>query len=108
MRIMRNKVFKVEKISLETLINLFIELYESGVDYVDLATDNSDPRQDKLVIFTKEGYINPDYYNEDRLAKFDIQEDDDDDDDDEDEGPPRNPTIIETRKLSDDDIERLL
>lgn len=100
---MKNKEFKVEKISLETLINLFIELYESGVDYVDLATDNSDPRQDKLVIFTKEGYINPDYYNEDRLSKFDIQEDDDDDDE-----PPKPPTIIETRKLSDDDINLLL
>ena len=104
---MKNKEFKVEKISLETLINLFIELYESGVDYVDLATDNSDPKQDKLVIFTKEGYINHDYYNEDRLAKFDIEEDDDDDDY-EDEGPPRNPTVIETRRLSDDDIEKLL
>ncbi len=95
--------FKIEKISLETLINLFIELYESGVDYVDLTSDNSDPRQDKLVIFTKDGYINPDYYNEDRLSKFDIEEDDD-----EDESPPRNPTIIETRRLSDDDIEKLL
>jgi hypothetical protein len=101
---MKNKEFKVEKISLETLINLFIELYESGVDYVDLATDNSDPRQDKLVIFTKEGYINPDYYNEDRLSKFDIQEDDEDDDD----IIPKPPTIIETRRLSDDDIEKLL
>lgn len=101
---MKNKEFKVEKISLETLINLFIELYESGVDFVDLATDNSDPRQDKLVIFTKEGYINPDYYNEDRLSKFDIQEDDDDEDD----SPPKPPTIIETRRLSDDDIEKLL
>jgi len=100
---MKKGEFKVEKISLETLINLFIELYESGVDYVDLTTDNSDPKQDKLVIFTKDGYINPDYYNEDRLAKFDIQEDDDDEDDE-----PRPPTIIETRKLSDDDINKLL
>lgn len=100
---MKKGEFKVEKISLETLINLFIELYESGVDYVDLTTDNSDPKQDKLVIFTKDGYINPDYYNEDRLAKFDIQEDDDDED-----AEPRPPTIIETRKLSDDDIEKLL
>jgi len=103
---MKNKEFKVEKISLETLINLFIELYESGVDYVDLATDNSDPRQDKLVIFTKEGYINPDYYNEDRLSKFDIQEDDDEEDGVENQHKP--PTIIETRRLSDDDIEKLL
>jgi hypothetical protein len=102
---MKNRDFKLEKISLETLINLFIELYESGVDYVDLATDNSDPRQDKLVIFTKEGYINPDYYNEDRLAKFDIERDDEDDDEEE---PPKNPIVIETRRLSDDDIEELL
>ena len=96
------KKFNIEKIPLETLINLFIELYESGVDFVDLSADNSDPHQDKLIILTKEGYINPDYYDEKRLSEFEIVRDD------EDEDEYRKPPIIETRRLSDDDIEKLL
>ena len=87
-------MFKVEKIDLETLINALIELHESGVDFVDLASDNSDPNQDKLVIFTKDDYINPEFYNEERLENFGKEE--------------RNSSIIETKKLSDDDIESLL
>ena len=94
------KGFKLEKIPLETLLDLLIKLYESGVDYVDLAADNSDPIQDKLLIFTKEGYINPEYYDEEGLAEFEILEDE--------EEPKRKAPKIEARKLSDDDIDKLL
>lgn len=93
------KPIKVEKIPLESLLKLFIELYESGVDYVDLSSDSSDPRQDKLIILTRTGYINPKYFDEERLSNFDIEEDDD---------SFRDPPTIEYKKLSDDDIDRLL
>lgn len=99
--------FKLEKIPVDVLLNLLVELYQSGVDFVDLTSDNSDPLQDKLVIFTKEGYINPDHYNEDRLNNLQI-EIARDNDDDEDEVEYKLPPIIETKKLSDDDIDKLL
>ena len=44
--------FKIEKIPLDTLINLLIELFEKGIDYVDLFSNNEDPSQDKLIIQT--------------------------------------------------------
>lgn len=94
--------FKIEKLPLDTLISSLIALYESGIDFVDLTSDNSDPIQDKLVIFTKDEYINPDFYSEERLTKFqqDMEEEEDD--------TPKRPSIIETKKLSDDDIDKLL
>jgi len=89
------RAFKVEKLPLDTLINLLIELYESGIDYVDLSADNTDPEQDKLIIQTKDAYINPNFGNtsvdEDRVDEF-----------------PKRPPTIETKKLTDDDIEKLL
>ena len=93
------KDFKIEKISLDTLLDLLIKLYESGIDYVDLSADNSDPTQDKLVIITREGYINPEYYDEEALNEFEQFDE---------EPPKRLGPIIETRKLSDDDIDQLL
>ena len=95
------KEFKIEKLPLENLLSLLIQLYENGVDFVDLSADNSDPNQDKLVIVTRDGYINPEYYNEEGLSNFEQF-------DEEEEKPQRKPPIIKTRKLSDDDIERLL
>lgn len=94
------KKFKVEKLPLETLIDLFMQLYESGVDYVDLSADNSDPFQDKLIIITKEGYINPKYYKEEGLTNFEKF--------DEKPKKPKKPSTIETKRLSDDDIDKLL
>ena len=96
----QSEPFNIKKLPLDDLINLFIQLYESGVDFVDLYADNTDPHQDKLIIVTKEGYINPDYYNEEGLSEFEVEEDDD--------SETKSPSVIETRKLSDDDIERLL
>lgn len=97
------KRFSLKKLPLETMISLFIELYESGVDFVDFAADNTDPVQDKLVIFTREGYINPEYYNEKRLLNLQIEVKGD-----EYEAEYKLPPIIETKKLSDDDINSLL
>ena len=104
------RTFKVEKLPLEVLLNLLIELYEKGIDYVDLAANNDDPGQDKLIIMTKDSYINPEF-TKDGLRSFDpSDEDDDDDDDDEslDRPPlPKRPPTIETR-LTDDDINNLI
>ena len=98
------RTFKVEKLPLDNLINLLIELYESGIDYVDLSSDNEDPGQDKLIIQTKDAYINPKWKNGNRPPPNDS----DDDDDDDDNLPTKPSPTIETRKLTDDDIEKLL
>lgn len=88
------KIFKVEKLPLETLIDLFMQLYDSGVDYVDLSSDNSDPIQDKLIVMTKDEYFNPKFVEE-NPEKFNSKK-------------KKKPSAIETKKLSDDDIDKLL
>jgi hypothetical protein len=95
---MKNKL-NVKKIPLADLLELLTHLYESGIDYIDLTSDNSDPNQDKLIIQTLDGYINPEFYDEEKLSQFEQVED---------EEVPKKAPIIETRKLSDDDIEQLL
>ena len=107
---MMRRTFKIEKLPLDTLINLLIELYEKGIDYVDLFSNNEDPHQDKLIIQTKDSYINPQFikdgFRPDILDNGDEMDDDEDEDDDG--GPPKNTPIIETQRLTDDDIEKLL
>lgn len=95
---------KVEKLELENLINLLIELYESGIDYVDLSSDSTDPAQDKLIIQTRDSYINPSWPKGERTEY--IREDREDDDDDDDD--PQSSSKVEIRKLTDDDINNLL
>jgi len=107
--------FKIEKIPLDVFINILIELYEKGMDYVDLYSNDENPNQDKLVILTKDDYINPDFLkdgirpeiidNSDEVPGFD---EDDDDDDDDDDIPPKQPPLIEMRRLTEDDINELL
>ncbi len=101
---MMKRTFKIEKIPLDTLINLLIELYESGIDYVDLSSDNSNPEQDKLIIQSKDSYINPKFNAEDRKG-FREEEDDDDE---EDNFLNKTPPTIETRKLTDEDLNNLI
>jgi len=103
------RIFKVEKLELEVLIDLLISLYESGIDYVDMSSDNSNPAQDKLIIQTKDSYINPKWQEGDiRDNVFIKGESDDDDDDDDDEDFDKPSSQIEIRKLTDDDINELL
>lgn len=103
---------KIQKIPLDTLINLLIELYEKGVDYVDLFSNSDDPKQDKLIILTKDEYINPTFLETGvRPDIVDNGEDEgyDDDDEDSDESlPPKSPSLIETKKLTDEDINDLI
>jgi len=104
--------FKIEKIPLDTLINLLIELFEKGIDYVDLFSNNEDPSQDKLIIQTKDSYINPQFikdgFRPDIIDNKEDFDDEDDDDDDDDDIPPKNTPIIETQNLTDEDINKLL
>jgi hypothetical protein len=104
--------FKIEKIPLDVFINILIELYEKGMDYVDLYSNNDDLNQDKLIILTKDDYINPDFEkdgirpeiidNTDEVPGFEEE------DDDEDDIPPKQPPLIEMRRLTEDDINDLL
>jgi len=115
--------FRVKKIPLESLISLLLELYEKGIDYVDLTSDYEDPTHDKLIIVTKDSYINPDYHKnlkedeeDEKGSDYDIDDDDDDDDDDEEDGErypfnpptPRGTSDNNPTTLSDDDINELL
>lgn len=54
------RIFRVEKIAIENLLGLLMELYEKGMDFVDLTCDHSDPTHDKLIVMTRDEYINPD------------------------------------------------
>jgi len=76
--------FKIKKLELNAFIELLIELYESGVDYIDLDSDNSEKGQDKLIIQTREEYMNPDWVAEHKTTK------------------------VETTKLTDDNLNELL
>lgn len=105
------RAFKIEKIPLDVLINLLVELYEKGIDYVDLFSNNEDPHQDKLIILTKDSYINHQFLKDGirpEIIDNDEDYDDDEDDDDEDDAPPRQPPIIETKRLTDDDLDKLI
>lgn len=55
------KRFKIEKMELNSFIDLLIELFENGVDYIDMISDNSEDGVDKLIIVTKEEYMNPEW-----------------------------------------------
>jgi hypothetical protein len=52
-------MFRIDKIPVESLISLLMELYENGADYVDMSSDNSVPGQDRLIIQTRDEYMNP-------------------------------------------------
>ena len=93
------RTFKVEKLPLDTLINLLIELYESGIDYIDLSSDNTDPIQDKLIIQTRESYLASDLAN-----RKDYSEEDDEDEN----IVPKLPPTIETKRLTEDDLNELM
>jgi len=82
---MKRKGFKIEKLDLNSFIDLLIELYESGIDYIDMSSDNTEDGQDKLIIQTRDEYINPEWSeNQGRT------------------------TTVETTKLSDEDINNLM
>jgi hypothetical protein len=97
--------FKIQKIELDRLLNLLMELYESGIDYVDLSSDNSVPGQDKLLIHTRDEYVNPEYKEKfggsRELSREDVTDEDYEDEKEDDCNDKLSP-------LSDEDINGLI
>lgn len=65
-------------IPIEDLMDVLMELYEQGVDYVDI-TGKHNPEQDSIGIsFTKE-YVDPDFYDnfEEDIPEIEINNTDD-------------------------------
>ena len=75
-----------------------MELYESGIDYIDLSSDNSIPGQDKLLIHTRDEYMNTEY--KDKFASRELSREDVDYEEGERED--------DSNELSDEDINGLV
>ena len=52
------KEIKVNKIDLGPLIDMLIQVYDSGADYVDFVVKQAKPNQDFLGILIREEYLN--------------------------------------------------
>lgn len=125
------RIFKVEKLSIEALLSLLMDLYEKGMDFVDLTSDNSDPSHDKLIIMTKDEYINPEAkrqmeengdsiedvfpeHTPESKKKFRDEHPDfpmpkeDDDNAPEDDEQASNSYTIKGKKLTDEDLDNLI
>lgn len=104
----------LRKLHLSSLIKVLIDLYENGVDYIDLCGKN-DVEQDVVDIrFTKEYTVFKDESDDEAMESIkenfeSVMEDDDDNEYEEEEDdviPPPPPTT--KYKLSDDDLNQLL
>jgi hypothetical protein len=100
----------LRKLHLSSLIKVLVDLYESGVDYVDLCGKN-DVEQDVVDIrFTREYTVFKDKSEDEAMESIKenfekIIEDDEEDEEEEDVIPPPPTTKY---KLSDDDLNQLL
>jgi len=84
----------IKKIPLDDLIEILTDLYNKGVDYIDILAPDEPSEDDRMTIkFTKE-YLSPDMQDEE-----DIMGDDEEDILD---------IHIETDKLSDEDLNQLI
>ena len=52
------KEIKVNKIDLGPLIDMLIQVYDSGADYIDFVVGQAKPDQDFLGILVREEYLN--------------------------------------------------
>ena len=80
----------IKKVPLDEIIDVFMDLYNKGVDFIDLIASEKDNRIS--VIFTEE------YINQEAIDNFEL------DDDDEIQGGKINITT----KLTDDDFNQLI
>ena len=88
---------KIRKVPVEALLDLLTDLYNNGVDFVDITgTVTEDPIMDSITISVLEDYVNPEYidsfmenFDEPQITKEDIN-------------------IKIEKKLSDTDISDLL
>ena len=86
------KEFTLKKIELNTLIQVLVGLYNSGVDYVDLSGINQE-EQDVIKVTVREGYY---------------QEETEDERPDYEQYEQEEPTINTNTKLSDEDLNQLI
>lgn len=86
---------KIRKVHLNSFINILVELYNRGVDYIDISSvQESEIRDGVGITFSKE------YMNEEMTDNFDrIQES-------VDEALPNEPII--RRDLTDEDLNQLI
>jgi hypothetical protein len=85
---MENKEIKIQKIPLDRLIETLVDLYNKGIDYIDIAGVSGDEQDRMAIVFTK------DYMTEEGKKNFG-----EDDELDLEIGPS---------KLTDDDINQLI
>ena len=85
---MENKEIKIQKIPLDRLIETLVDLYNKGIDYIDIAGVSEDEQDRMAIVFTKE------YMTEEGKKNFG-----EDDELDLEIGPS---------KLTDDDINQLI
>jgi hypothetical protein len=82
----------IKKVPLDEIIDVFMDLYNKGVDFIDIVASEKDNRIS--VIFTEE------YVNQEAIDNFEL----DDDDDDE----IKSGEINITTKLTDEDFNQLI
>ena len=84
-----SREFRVNKVVLTKFINILVDLYNKGVNFVDLIGINEEQRDVIGISFSRE-YMHPDYReNYDKL-------------------PGMKPTMIKNEKLTDDGINNLI
>lgn len=86
----KNEEFKIRKVYLDTFINILIDLYDKGVDYIDIIGSTDDTQDVVKISFSKE------YMNKEMLENFE-----------------KLPSSVKKEdkinlNLSDDDINQLL
>lgn len=82
------KEFTLKKIELNTLIQVLVGLYNSGVDYVDLSGSNQEG-QDVVKVTVREGYYQEEELDYEQYEQEDI-------------------IIKPNTKLSDEDLNQLI
>lgn len=86
----KNEEFKIRKVYLDTFINILMDLYDKGVDYIDIIGSTDDTQDVVKISFSKE------YMNKEMLENFE-----------------KLPSSVKKEdkinlNLSDDDINQLL
>lgn len=88
---MNNNQLRIRKIYINTLINTLVELYDMGVDYIDLIGTVDDVQDSIGLSFSKEYMAEGMENNFDNISEVDIKQD-----------------IKIDKKLSDEDLNQLL
>ena len=98
----------LKKLHLDSFIKVLIDLYESGVDYIDLCGRNNEEQDVVDILFTKEYTIFKDVSSEEeamQLIKDSFNRISSEEEEEEEDDVPSKTTKF---KLSDDDLNQLL